>query len=118
LILLDQGIHGVYACGPELYLAVRLGARVFCERGYVLNTLKNGLSESYSLRPAVVQLVRDRDMAKELYEKGSLEELILKTMVNSGYGKVAQNVIKKQTWSAYRKKMEDMGLTPDDIQST
>lgn len=106
----SKGLDGVYACGPELYLAVRLGAKVYVRDGYVLNPLlrKDG-TISRSLRAAVLQLVLDRARAKKEYGKGSLEELILKTMVNSGYGKNAQNVVQKQSWSAYKDSMEVLG---------
>ena len=107
----SSGLNGVFACGPELYLAVRLGAKVYIQDGYVLNTLLHGIEESFSLRQAVYQLVRDRKQAKKDHGKGSLEELILKTMVNSGYGKTAQNVIQKNTWTAFKDEMEDIGCS-------
>ena len=107
----SDGVHGVYAAGPEIYLALRLGATVYCEQGYVLNTLVINGKESYSLRSAVVQLVKDRKLAKAAHDQGSIEELILKTMVNSGYGKNAQNVIQKHSWSAYSQEMEDLGCS-------
>lgn len=107
----SKGLDGVYACGPELYLAVCLGAKVYVRDGYVLNTLFHEREESYSLRQTVYQMVRDRKKAKAEHGKGSLEELILKTMVNSGYGKNAQNVIQKNTWTAYTEEMEDLGCS-------
>lgn len=106
----SKGLDGVYACGPELYLAVRLGAKVCVRDGYVLNPLlRRDGTISRSLRAAVLQLVLDRARAKKEYGKGSLEELILKIMVNSGYGKNAQNVVQKQSWSAYADNMEVLG---------
>lgn len=107
----SDGLDGVYACGPELYLAVCLGAKVYVRDGYVLNTLLHEREESYSLRQAVYQMVKDRKQAKADHGKGALEELILKTMVNSGYGKNAQNVIQKSTWTAYNEEMEDLGCS-------
>lgn len=109
----SEGIDGVYACGPELFLALQLGAKVFVERGYILNSIinpENG-KMSYSLRTAVKQLVTDRNKAKVEHGKKSLEELILKTMVNSGYGKNAQNVVQKSSWTAYKDTMEDLGCS-------
>lgn len=32
-------------------------------------------------------------------------------MVNSGYGKTAQNVVEKSTWSAYKDEMENLGCS-------
>ena len=109
----SEGIDGVYACGPELYLALKLGAEVFVERGFILNSIVNAETGkmSYSLQAAVKQLVEDRNRAKKEHGKKSLEELILKTMVNSGYGKNAQNVVQKSTWTAFREEMEDLGCS-------
>lgn len=107
--------HGdfVYACGPELYLAVKLGAKVFCETGYILNTMVHtdgfNFTESKSHSVAVRQLVSDRSQAKEEHGKGSLEELFLKMLVNAEYGKVAQNVIEKSKWSALSDDMQELG---------
>lgn len=97
----------IYAAGPELYLALQLGAKVFCETGYVARTLirKDVRTASRSLGSAVQQMVQDRAKAKAEFGKGSLPELILKTMVNSGYGKTAQNVVQKTNWDAYSGEM-------------
>lgn len=110
----SKGFDGIYACGPEIYLALRLGAKVYCEKGYVLNPLRDKESGevSYSLRAAVKQLVSDRNDAKRIFGLKSLEELILKTMVNSGYGKVAQNVSPKTKYCAKSEGMEDVGESP------
>lgn len=108
----SDGLSGVYVAGSYIYLALRLGAEVFCENGYFLNTLlTDDLKESRSLSYAVIQLVQDRNKAKVDHGKKSLEELILKTMVNSGYGKIAQNVIQKNTWSASKNLMVDLGCS-------
>lgn len=104
-------MDGVYAMGPEIYLALKLGAEIFCERGFILSPLMADDGESRSLAHAVHDLVRDRGFAKEECGKKSLEDLILKTMVNSGYGKNAQNVITKTTWSAYKEEMESLGAS-------
>lgn len=108
----SDGINGVYVAGCYIYLALRLGAEIYCETGYFLNTLlTDDLHESRSLSSAVIQLVQDRNKAKAEHGKKSLEEVILKTMVCSGYGKNAQNVIQKQSWSAFDKIMVDLGCS-------
>ncbi len=107
--LTSKGMDRVYACGPELYLALRLGAVIEVERGWVLNyRLKDG-KPSHSLAHAVKMLVEDRRKAKKTHGKKSLEELILKTMVNAIYGKNAQNVVDKSTWDAYSQEMTQLG---------
>ena len=111
--LSSEGMDGVYVAGPYIWLAMKLGATIFCNRGYFLNVLYTDdfTRESRSLATAVKQLVVDRNRAKKDKGKGSLEELILKTMVNSGYGKNAQNVIQKTAWSALKDLMEDLGCS-------
>ncbi len=110
----SEGRDGVYACGPDIYLALRLGAKIHCKRGYFLNNIINPDTgeNSFSLRIAIKQLSVDRKRAKEHCGVASLEQEICKLMANSGaYGKVAQNVIPKYTWSAYSDEMEAMGAS-------
>lgn len=110
--LTSEGVDGVYACGPEVFVALKLGAKVFCERGFVLNTLcHSDGSESRSLAHGVKRLLKDRALAKELFGKGSLVEMFLKLLANAVYGKVAQNVVPKQTWSTFAKAMETLGAS-------
>ena len=111
--LTSEGMDGVYVAGPFVWLALKLGAHVYCDRGYFLNIryVKDFSQESRSLAMAVKQLVVDRNHAKHDKGKGSLEELILKTMVNSGYGKNAQNVVQKTAWTALKDLMEDLGCS-------
>ena len=93
--LSSDGLAGVYAAGPELYLALKMGATVYCETGYVLRPLVIDGRVSRSLRAATAQLVKDRQAAKAEYGEGSLTEQVLKAMVNSGSGKLAQGVADK-----------------------
>lgn len=111
--LTSEGMDGVYVAGPFVWLALKLGAHVYCDRGYFLNIryVNDFSQESRSLAMAVKQLVVDRNLAKHDKGKGSLEELILKTMVNSGYGKNAQNVVQKTAWTALKDLMEDLGCS-------
>ncbi len=109
--LTSEGEDGVYACGPELYLACKLGAEIKVKRGYILNTLKIEGKVSYSLRAAVHQLVFDRLKAKKELGKGSLEEMILKIMVNAIYGKESQNVKEKRAWNNYLMRMQDLNAS-------
>ena len=111
--LTSDGMDGVYAAGPYIWLALKLGATVYCDRGFFLNVLysKDYSQESRSLASAVKQLVADRLKAKHTKGEKSLEELILKEMVSSGYGKTAQNVVQKTNWSAIKDLMEVLGCS-------
>ena len=109
----DDGIEaGVYAAGPEIYLALRLGAEVTAVRAvkgkYRLNS-DNTVSRS--LRAVVKNLINDRNLAKAVFGEDSLAETLLKTAVNSLYGKTAQDIVDKETWDAYRQQMVNIGCS-------
>ena len=106
----SEGIAGAWVCGPELWLALRLGARVFCEIGYRarMATSPEG-GPSRVLRHGVKQLINDRSIAKRIFGKGSLEETTLKTAVASIYGKTAQDVAEQSAWNAYAQEMDAVG---------
>lgn len=105
--------HGATCAGPEVWLALKLGARVFCQTGIVLNLLTREVDGeviySRSLRPALRQMVLDRAVAKKIYGKRSIQELTIKVATNSCYGKLAQDVVGQNGWNAYREEMENIG---------
>ena len=109
----DAEMDGVYAAGPEIYLALCLGAEVTAVRAvkgkYRVNP--DGYTVSRSLRAAVKNLINDRNLAKEVFGEGSLAETLLKTAVNSLYGKTAQDIIEKDTWDAFRQMMVNIGCS-------
>lgn len=106
----SDGLDGVYASAPEIYLALRLGADIWAEHVYVGEFRYNpDGSVSRSLLAAVKQLVNDRSLAQKSFGKKSLPDLLLKTAVNSLYGKTAQDLIDKETWNAFLDKMDNIG---------
>ena len=94
--------HGkhVYMSGPDLYLALQLGAKIKVYRGFTCMMLERNGKPSQCLAYAVTTLVQDRMKAKQLYKDKPLIEKSLKTMVNSCYGKTAQNVSPKTRYNA------------------
>ena len=105
----SEGVAGTWACGPELWLALVLGAEIHCQIGYLGRVLKLNGEPSLSLRHGVKQLIDDRNAAKALFGKGSLEEQTLKTGVNSIYGKTAQDVAEQRSWDARAQEMDNVG---------
>ena len=106
----SDGLNGVYASAPEIYLALCLGAEVYAEHVYIGEFRYNSDGTvSRSLLAAVQQFVTDRDLAKQSFGKKSLPDNLLKTAVNSLYGKTAQDLIDKETWNAFLDKMENIG---------
>lgn len=108
--LSSDAFDGVYASGPEIYLALQLCAEIYAERVYVGRKLRTTNSSiSYSLRAAVKQFVTDRKMVQKKFGKKSLLDLLMKTAVNSLYGKTAQDLIDKSSWNAWTESMENIG---------
>lgn len=107
------GFEGSWCAAPELYLALKLGAKIKCQIGYKmrLREAPQGSNDPYSrsLRAAVKQMVVDRAVAKQKYGKGSLAELLIKVATNSCYGKLAQDVDEQNGWDAWREEMEAVG---------
>lgn len=102
--------HGrnVYMTGPDMYLALQLGARIRVFRGFTCRMLlREDGKPSQCLAYAVTTLVQDRMRAKIEYKDNPLVEKSLKTMVNSCYGKTAQNVSPKTRYSAKTMRRED-----------
>lgn len=103
------GFEGAWVCGPELALALSLGARVTVQIGYRLRVLMHNGAPSRSMRAAVRQMVADRAEAKRVWGKGSLVEQMIKVATNSCYGKLAQDVAERSGWNAWAEEMESIG---------
>jgi hypothetical protein len=94
--------HGknVYMAGPDMYLALKLGAKIKIFRGFTCQMLERNGEPSRCLAYAVSNLVQDRMLAKRIYKDNPLVEKSLKTMVCSCYGKTSQNVSPKTRYNA------------------
>ncbi|GFK17945.1 hypothetical protein KbCgl_05170 [Corynebacterium glutamicum] len=106
----SEGIAGTWVTGPELWLALKMGAKITAQIGY-RGRLLSGPDDgrSLTLRHGVRSLIDDRNRAKEIYGKGSLEEKTLKTAVVSIYGKTAQDVSERRSWNAKGQEMDAVG---------
>lgn len=83
----------VYCSGPELYAALQLGAKITVINGVVANVLRDDKGETmYPYRNIVRMLVRARADAAKIHGKNCLEAKLYKFIINSLYGKIAQNV--------------------------
>lgn len=106
----SEGLDGVYASGPEIYLVLRLGAEITAVRVYVGTVLvDDDLQISHSLYHTVKQLVVDRKCVQDTIGKGTIPDFLLKTAVTSLYGKTAQDVVEKSSWDAYKEIMQNIG---------
>lgn len=109
--------HGrnVYMSGPDMFLALKLGAKIKIFRGFTCQMLEKDGKPSQCLAYAVTNLVQDRMLAKRVYKDNPLVEKSLKTMVNSCYGKTAQNVSPKTRYNA--KTMGRVDAEPSTVTS-
>ena len=109
--------HGrnVYMSGPDMYLALALGAKITVFRGFTCMMLEKDGKPSRCLAYAVTNLVQDRMRAKVEYKDNPLVEKSLKAMVNSCYGKTAQNVSPKTRYNA--QKMGRVDAEPSTVTS-
>lgn len=101
--------RGVWATGPEVWLALTLGASVMCQIGHFARVLMDGEEPSRLLRGAYKQLLDDRARAKQEFGPKSFEQNVLKLMCNSPYGKLAQGVLGQRGWDAWAQERDDVG---------
>ncbi|MCS4491551.1 hypothetical protein [Corynebacterium sp. ES2715-CONJ3] len=105
-----KGFHGAWCAGPELYLALKLGATVRVQIGYRMRLLDTADGKpSMSLRSALKQVVEDRATVKRFFGKKSLEEQTVKVATNSVYGKLAQDIAERKGWDSWREEMQSIG---------
>lgn len=109
----SEGVDGTYATSTEVFLALKLGAKVHCVDGFFCNYLLDPETQKpISMFSGVLKkLVQDRTLAQSTYGKKSLVDLLLKVAANGSYGKIAQSVRPKTTWNAYSKTMDDLGCS-------
>lgn len=84
-----------WASAPELYLALRMGARVTLLQPAQIIAAR----DAFGLREAYVSLVALRKEAQRLHGKKSPQDLAYKEINNSGYGKLAQGLADKRSYS-------------------
>jgi len=97
-----------YASAPELYVALKLGAKL----RWIQPGIKVAALDKYDIRAALTDLLKARAEAKRIYGKGSVQEVKLKEEINSIYGKMAQGLSGKRNYSTRRDKVEN---TPPSI---
>lgn len=104
---------GTYVTGVEMWLALKLGARVHVSRAVraAVRTDDEG-RPTHSLYHVAKALVRDRTKVKGMLDDHRelvVLEQLLKQIVNSLYGKTAQGVLEKHSWDALLEKMIEIG---------
>jgi len=93
-----------FASAPELYAALKMGAKL----RWVQPAIQVGAyDDKFDIQWALTDLLKARAEAKKLYGKGSVQEVKLKEMINSIYGKTAQGLAGKRNYSTRTDKVED-----------
>ncbi|QPK80780.1 DNA-directed DNA polymerase [Schaalia sp. ZJ405] len=108
--LSSGGARGVWSMAPEVWLALKLGARVKCQIGHFGRTLRlEDDTPSRLLRRPYKTLLDDRGRAKKEFGKKSFQQTVLKLMANSPYGKLAQGVMGQRGWDAWAQERDEVG---------
>ncbi len=106
-----------FSSAPEIYLALRMGAKVeFVQCGFLMGSRRVNDKPVYSLAEAMRKLVLNRMEAEALYGKKSPEALAAKEKANSVYGKLAQGTSNKRSYSTRWDKYSD--TEPSNITSS
>lgn len=80
-------------CGITLYTALKMGAKIHVHHGYVLNVVYDNAGNIVKgLFKTMQDLITERNIAIEEFGKKSLQDYLLKLIVNSLYGKISQGV--------------------------
>jgi len=96
-----------YASAPEIYLALQMGAKI----KWVQGGIQAGTTGRYDMKTALTDLLIRRAEAKQIYGKGSVQEVKMKELINSVYGKMAQGLEKKRSYSTRSDSVKDMPLS-------
>lgn len=94
-----------WASAPELYLALRMGARVTLLQPAQIIAAR----DTFGLREAYESLVGMRKEAQRVFGKKSVQDLVLKDINNSGYGKTAQGLADKRNYSTRHDAVRSQG---------
>ena len=106
----NRSSDGVYVAGPELYLALKLGATIT-----IVNAVKGkplelaDKSKSHAFRSVVKGFINDRNVAKSVFGEKSVADVLIKMALACIYGKGAQGILEKKTWNAFTENMEAIG---------
>lgn len=97
-----------WACGPELWLALELGAQIELVMPMLVQPTRN----SFGLSTGVKHLVDLRLQARREFGKGSTEELAAKERANSSYGKLAQGLAGSRVYSTRHDRTDAVPPSP------
>lgn len=99
----------VTICASTIYLALKLGAKLYAHTYIRCNALKTEDGEdSMSLGKACKILSNDRDKCKQIYGDDSIEEMLIKSLLTALYGKLAQGIIDKRKWNSKNDEVEQL----------
>lgn len=99
--------EGIYVTAPALYTAVRMGAKITVITAMQASYTPHDTDTGYNFLGSIVQdMLLEREEAKNLYGKGSPQELAAKLSVVSVYGKIAQGIKGKRAFNARTGQME------------
>lgn len=91
-----------YACNPEVYAALLMGAEIWTKKTYeVVNSFKD--------KKSFAEVARIGTMEREAQKKGSAIELSKKERNNCWYGKLGQGLKEVKSYDTFYKRMIEVG---------
>lgn len=94
-----------YTTAHEILLAQKMGAKIDIIDSKLLQPSKNYHGYFYPFKTFYQLLIKERNK----YPKKSMKNLLFKEYANTLYGKVSQNVSKKNTYNLFDDKPEELG---------
>lgn len=91
-----------YACNPEVYAALLMGAKIWVEESYKI-------ANSFRDKKSFAEVARIGTMEREAQKKGSAIELSKKERNNCWYGKLGQGLKEVKSYDPFYRKMIEVG---------
>ena len=101
--LLNVRTGETFATGPEMYLALELGGKVYIKSGFIVYPYPEEDPKRDLLFNYQKELLEKRSEFKKKYGKGSVQEQLAKTVSNSHYGKMGQGLKDSMSYSTRAK---------------
>lgn len=98
--------------GPELYLALKMGATVTVDEVYVLPVHMNGFTPTHHFGNMLLLFLKKRLEAQKEYGKKSTIDLLLKLACNSLFGKASQGIRKSSVFDGIDMETDELGVSP------
>lgn len=108
-----QAKRPVFITGPELYMALKMGAKITIDHMYVMDVYRDERGiPTHHYGEMLLNFLRKRMKAQKDVGKKSFPDLVLKLACNALYGKTAQGIRKTTIYDPITGESDDLGPSP------